>query len=291
VAYLRLNVQQVAALHHVENLLVDHASLIDRILAALARRRCFFADEAEDFASWARLRLLEDGETILAKFQGRSSLPTYLTAVVHNLFRDYRIAKWGKWRPSAAARRLGPVGMELERLMGRDGFGFAEAVGLLRRNRGVTATDAELEEMAGRLPGRAPRRFEGEEALERVGVEGGVEEGVLRGEAAAAARRVESALAGALAALASEDRLILKLRIQDGFSVADLARSLHLDQKPLYRRIERLLAGLREDLERRGVTREEVREVVGTEGVDLRVDYGLGGESAGGRPSNGLERR
>jgi RNA polymerase sigma factor for flagellar operon FliA len=41
-----------------------------------------------------------------------------------------------------------------------------------------------------------------------------------------------------------------------------VARALRLEQKPLYRRIDQLRAKLRVDLERHGVTAEDVRELL-----------------------------
>jgi RNA polymerase sigma factor for flagellar operon FliA len=38
--------------------------------------------EADDFASHPKLKLIEDDYAILRKFQGRSSLRTYLTVVI-----------------------------------------------------------------------------------------------------------------------------------------------------------------------------------------------------------------
>lgn len=265
--------------------LLDELQLCDEVIRSIARRRCLSADEQEDFVSWARLRLVEDGEAILARFEGRSTLATYLTTVFLNLFRDYRIAKWGKYRPSSAAKRLGTVAVRLEMLLARDGLGFDEAVELLRHNEGVGASVAELAELAAQLPSRVPRRFEGEEAVAQLPATERAEDGALRSAAADAAGRVEVALDRALRTLAAEDRLILKLRVHDGFSVADIARSLHLEQKPLYRRLDRLVAGLRRGMEAEGVCREDVEEIVEWEGVEVRVDYHLGAENAPPRPS------
>lgn len=264
---------------------LTHLPLCERVVSALARRRCLSPDEQEDFSSWARLRLVENGEAILGRFKGQSTLSTYLTTVVHNLFRDYRIAKWGKYRPSAAAKRMGTVAVRLEMLVARDGLPLDEAVEILRRNEGVRESVEELEAMAARLPVRAPRRFEGEETLAHLPGGERAEERVLRREAAESAGRVEAALDEGLRTLSPEDRLILKLRVQDGFSVADVARSLHLEQKPLYRRLEQLTARLRQEMEARGVRREDVDQVVEWEEVEVRVDYHLDDESPESRPS------
>lgn len=259
--------------------------LCDRLISSVARRRCLSQEEAEDFASWARIRLIEDGQAILERFKGRSSLPTYLTTVTVNLFRDYRIAKWGKHRPSAAAKRMGTVAVRLEILVARDGVPFDEAVEILRHNNGVQESAAELEAMAAKLPVRAPRRFEGEETIAHLPGGERAEDRVLRREAAAAAGRVEVALDEALSALSPEDRLILKLRVHDGFTVADIARSLHLEQKPLYRRLDQLTARLRLEMEARGVRQEDVAEAIEREDVEIRVDYHLEEENPESRPS------
>jgi RNA polymerase sigma factor for flagellar operon FliA len=62
--------------------------------------------------------------------------------------------------------------------------------------------------------------------------------------------------------LPPEERHILRMRFADGRSVADVARALRLEQKPLYRRIDQLKAKLRVDLERFGVTADDVRELL-----------------------------
>lgn len=269
----------------IRSTLLDQLQLCEKVVSAVARRRCLSVDEQEDFASWAKLRLVEDGEAILRRFEGRSSLATYLTTVVVNLFRDYRIAKWGKYRPSSAAKRLGTVAVRLEMLLARDGLGFDEAAEMLRRNEGARESTTQLAEIAAQLPVRAPRRFDGEEALAQLAAGESADDAALRSAAAVAAGRVETALDEALGTLSPEDRLILKLRLHDGLSVADVARSLGLEQKPLYRRLERLTADLRRQMEARGVRSEDVDAIVEWEEVEVQVDYRLGDEIAPPGPS------
>ncbi len=259
-----------------EQLFLSQLPVVERIVSSICRRKCCFGDEAEDFGQWVKLRLIEDDYAVLRKFRGRSKLSTYLNTVIHNLFRDYRIAKWGKWRPSAAARRLGEVAMQLETLTGRDGHPLEEAVEILRANFGVVTPREELEAMAARLPARVGRRFEGEEALERLATENGVEGRVADGELAASRERLEGALDAALGELPGEDRLILKLRFQDGFTVRQIAEALRTRPRPLYGRFEKCLRRLRSALEARGVTAEETRSLVGWERMELDVDYRAG---------------
>ena len=240
-----------------EELFESHLELIDRVICSICRRNCVLEDEAEDFASWAKLKLIDNDYAIIRKFQGRSSLKTYLTTVLQNLFRDYRIGKWGKWRPSAKARRLGEVAVQLETLLSRDGFSLHEAVGILTTNLQVGSSAEELEAMAAELPPRTSRRMEGEETLVKTGANGHVEEKVIDGERAETAARTEALLAEALEAVPAEDRLMLKMRYQDGFTIASIADALGLKPRPLYRRFEQSLATLRRELEHQGLGASE----------------------------------
>ena len=86
-------------------LLETHLDLIQRKLHHLSRRSGLPDLEAEEFRSWALLKLIEDDYQILGQWEGRSSLPTFLAVVLVNLVRDYRIQIWGKWRPSAEVDR------------------------------------------------------------------------------------------------------------------------------------------------------------------------------------------
>jgi RNA polymerase sigma factor (sigma-70 family) len=258
---------------------------LEQALQKVASRKCLSSDEEEDFVSWARLKVLTDGKGIVEQFRGRGKLSTYLTTVALNLLRDYRISKWGKYRASAVARRLGTVAVRLEILIARDGFGTSEAIEILRRNEAVRSSREQLEEMASQLPIRARPRFESDGDLSCVPAADRSDDGVLRNEAVAAAEKIESALAEALRMLPAEDCLILKLRLEDGLSIADVARTLHLDQKPLYRRTERLLTHLRREMEARQVHAEAIDMVIGRKDVELRVDFGAAREIGPVRPS------
>src|SRR5437764_613028 len=129
---------------------------IERIAAFYCRRMHLSDADTEDFVSYAKLELIERNYEIIAKFEGRSSFTTYLTTVIHRLLYQHRTKQWGKWRPSAEARRMGDVAIALERLTTRDGYSQREAIEMMTT--GVpAATPRELEAIALRLPPRAPR--------------------------------------------------------------------------------------------------------------------------------------
>ena len=138
----------------VEALFVSQLGLVERVVGFVCARHHLSPADADDFGSHARLKLIEDGYAILRKFEGRSSLRTYHTVVIERLFLDYRISAWGKWRPSAEARRCGAAGVLLEQLLVRDGYSLDEACEVMKTNHAVTMPRSGLEELAGRLPVR-----------------------------------------------------------------------------------------------------------------------------------------
>ena len=268
-----------------EALFLSQLAVIERVISFVSSRHHLPGVEADDFASHVKLKLIEDDYAILGKFQGRSSLRTYLTVVIQRLFLDFRISAWGKWRPSAEATRAGEVAMLLERLTIRDGYGFEEACELLETNHQLTVPRSELEAIAGRLPSRPRRRFESDEGLANVAAaQPELDEAIADREREVTATRVETALARALAGLEAQDRLILSMRFIDGRTVVEIARVLQLDQKGLYRRLERLMKELRAGLEAHGVDGAAALEIFESPAVSIAWS-GDTAEKPSGRPS------
>jgi RNA polymerase sigma factor (sigma-70 family) len=264
-----------------------HLPTIQELVRKTCRRQRLDPEQTEDFTSHALLRLLEDDCAILRKFRGKSSLRTFLTVVIQRLLLDYRIRQWRKWRPGAQARRLGGLAIELDRLINRDGHSRDEAVDLLMSTRGLTEPRGELLRLAGELPRRAHPRLESLDDLPPLPVDGGVEQRLLERERAATAGRTQAALERALSTLPAEDRLILKMRYEDDFTVREIAAALHLPARPLYRRCERCLERLAERLRTEGVTRAEAGESIGWEGWERRRVEG-GGARGRASPPLGL---
>jgi RNA polymerase sigma factor for flagellar operon FliA len=243
-----------------ETVFVSQLAVIDRVSAFVCARHHLSPADADDFSSHVRLKLIENDYAVLRKFEGRSSMRTFLSVVIERLFLDYRIQSWGKWRPSVEAKRAGPVGVLLERLMTRDGYSFDEACELMATNHGVRTSRNELAHLAGRLPLRVARRFESEEALSTLPAPDCADAAAVEHEKAIVFERVSAALARARTRFDPQDQLILALRFDDGRAVAEIATALRLDQKALYRRFDRLLRELRTALEAEGITAVEARE-------------------------------
>ncbi|MEM7417882.1 MAG: sigma-70 family RNA polymerase sigma factor [Gemmatimonadota bacterium] len=211
----------------------------------LCRRKEVFDADAEDFASWARLRLMDNDHAILRKFRGDCAAETFLAAVVANLFRDYQNHRWGKWRPSAAARRKGALALALETAVYRDGLGLRSAVHQLTAARFPDLTVLRAAELLRELPRRERRTFVEDSSLDRIPAQTRADQPMEEAERTRAFERFTQALGFALDELEAEDRAIIELRFWEGLTVADVARALNLPQKPLYRRIPRILAALR----------------------------------------------
>ncbi len=259
-----------------ETFFLDNLSLIDRAAAFVCRKYGLSGADAEDFASTARLKLLEDDYAVLRKFEGKCSLSTYLTVVIQRHYLDQKIHEWGKWRPSMRARRAGDGAILLERLMSRDGLGIGEASTIVRQK--YPELDAQtLQALAAGVVIRQPRRQKNVERTEEMrepASEASAETELLSGEREGAARRTSAVLKRALDGFPAEDRLIMRLRFIDALKVSTIARMLQADQKQLYRRIDRLVAGLREALLAAGVGMSDIGDMLTYGAEALQVDFG-----------------
>ena len=241
---------------------LDHLPTIDRLITVIARRNGLSSTDADEFGSWARARIIDNNYAVFSKFAGRSSVSTYLSVVLTNLFHDYRNSVWGRWRPSVTASRGGPTAMRLEALLYRDNYSLREAVEVLRSS-GVTLSAAEIGQIAVSLPARQSASEVPLEVLDGTPHEA---DGVTT-EVPADADDDFAILRAAVQELAPEDQVIMRMRFWDDISVADIARALRLEQKPLYRRIEAIETRLRAVLSARGVDRERARELLSSDVV------------------------
>lgn len=274
-----------------EALYLAQLPTIDRIAAFVARRNRLTYAETEEFLSLVRMNLFEDDYAILRKFEGRSSLSTYLTTVIQRMCIQYRVQMWGRWRPSAEAKRLGDKAITLERLITRDGYTFEEAAQILMVPQHSPYTRAELEALYVRLPNRGARV-----TFENVSLEGVDEESaeqdepserkrgpsvddvlihipdeIGRDERVGRAEKIGRALADVTSNLDPEDRLIVHLRFFDGLKVPEIARKLGIDQKKLYKRIDKIFTIFRRELEKQQINSEDIAELIARDDAEPEV--------------------
>jgi RNA polymerase sigma factor (sigma-70 family) len=253
-----------------EALFLEHLGWIERVAAMACARQGVWGAEAEDFAAWVKIRLMEDGYAAIRRFRGESEMKTYLATVVVRQSHDYMRERLGRWRPSAAAERLGPTARDLEALVHRDGYRLGQAGEKLRTAGRTTLSDAELARLLAHLPARAPLRpveVTAETALLGAESPSRADAGLAAAETGARRGEVMGSLDRALERLEAEDRMIVRMHFAEGRTLADVARALRLEQKPLYRRVERLRKQLRALLESDGVRGADVRGVLGEEGT------------------------
>jgi len=265
--------------------------VIERAIAQVCRHVRLHGPEAEDFASIARVALLEDDCAILRKYEGRSSLASYLSIVVKRLFIGQKRAE-SRWHPSAEAVRRGDAAVTLERLLHHEGRPLDEALAITKAHH-PDADARELELIAEVLPHRLPRPrlvpvIEGDD--ERF--EGGTaaDDRVMASDLDKRSAQASHAVRSAMEAMSAEDRIVLRLRFEKGMAIADIARALGTAQRPLYRRIEALLAKLKAALEHAGIDGVDAAEIIG--GAVDRLDFGLaGGKTADAEPSDQSESK
>ena len=93
-----------------EELFRSNLALVDRVIAGVCRRAGLRDADAEDFASIAKIALMENDYAILRGYEGRAPLGAFLTVVVQRLLsREWERVR-GRWHPSSrtwAAHRWG----------------------------------------------------------------------------------------------------------------------------------------------------------------------------------------
>jgi RNA polymerase sigma factor (sigma-70 family) len=236
-----------------------HHALIQDVVRRVIRRRRLKYQDAEDFTGTVLVRLLEDDCAVLRRFEGRSSVRTFLARVIDRMLLDYRIEQWGKWRPSARARRLGKVAIQLETLIARDGLTFAEAAESLRTNYLVDQTVDELWVLNAQLPPRHRRRVVPCRQLESLPATGYSPEEIVSRPGS----RALEALRVALATLSADDRNLITQRFERDLRLAQLAELRGVPQKQFYRDFSALLRQIRARLEEQGVHASDVMTWLG----------------------------
>jgi len=240
-----------------EQWFLEQLPVIERVIGWVCARRGLRGADAEDFASIVKTRLIENEYEVLGKWQGRSSIKTYLTTVINRIYLDFQVQRFGKWRQSAQACRLGLEARRLEQLMFRDGLSFDEACGVLTSDPRMRLNRDDLHAIRVRLPQRTSRRGDLHEHEPVRPESAGT--AVERAERQALADRMFAVIRCSLARLPARDRVFLRLHFQSGLTVAEAARAQGADQKALYRKKEDILKRLKGDLEAEGIGLEEVQ--------------------------------
>lgn len=247
-------------------------------LRARARKRFGDTPDAESAFNYALDTLSDTGFDTLGKhYAGRGSPEGYVIVRVVNLMHDYATAKYGRARPPAWLARLGSTWKQAFDMLCLRRQMPGTIVDALYAAAGIDATTAQrmLREIKARIP-RCGQFGAGEMAMTDASPSGQVLDqtadaadeaplethetqsllGALHGvfDSAAAIQGddpVSAPLADALRKLGStidlpdDDRLLLRLVYQQGFTLAKAARALGLRDHDIRRRHTRLMQRLR----------------------------------------------
>ncbi|HEX2120853.1 MAG TPA: sigma-70 family RNA polymerase sigma factor [Thermoanaerobaculia bacterium] len=258
-----------------EEIYLQELSTIERIASFVARRNHANQDEVDEFTQEVCVRLFDDDYAIIRKFRDRSSISTYLTTVISHLFHHWRIAQWGKWRPSAEAMRLGPKAVVVERLLTRENYSLDETVKILTTRSDSPYTLGEIEAIYLRLRPRHPRLkiISDDPSAEGIGVEPEAEGRVERRDRERTARTAAEVIDQLTPSIKQLDLLILQMRFGHALTVPEIARRLHLDQKKVYKRLDQLRKILQKRLEAAGVRSADVATLLERGDQELRFGF------------------
>jgi RNA polymerase sigma factor (sigma-70 family) len=197
----------------------------------------------------------------LRKFDpaGAASFSTWLCAVARNLCLDCHRKEHGRYRVFGSIAQRSAADQILFELVFRQGFSVEEARGELSRRR-IGLSFAEVEDRINEL-----RRCVSSRQLWLLSCGKGVAESVNNGEEGAyvvepadtapdpealvALRETHEQVSAALASLSDSDRLLVRLRYQEGLTLQQVARLVGLkDAQTADRRLRDVLEHLRQVL-------------------------------------------
>lgn len=245
-----------------------------------------FGADADDFASAAKLALIENDYAILRLFAGRSSLSTFLTVIIQRFLIDERTKRTGRWHASREAERFGEAGIVLERIIRGERRTIDEALPVLRAI-DPTLTRERVVEIAERLPVRPVRvqTVELAPAEEHLAACSRADDRAVAADHDRLSDQVARVVRETLDAMPLEDRMIVRFHFGESMTIAEISGLLRLPQRPLYRRRESLLQRFRAALAGAGIEARDVADLIGD--VTRELDFGLqNGKSDAGRQTN-----
>ena len=243
--------------------LQENIDLVRLVVARVARRHRLPVQDREELLSQLWTHLTRDDYRVLRGYRGASHVQTYIAVVAERLLLDWRTARWGKWRPSAEAKRLGMRAMMFERLVCRDGCSVERAHRILVETTGATVGPALEERLAARGP-HVRRRFVEIEKVRLVADHASDPwMSLLDEHRDRAGQRLGRSLECVLQRLPAGDQVLLRMRHEQGLRVSQIAAMLGVEQKQLYRRLSAIHAELGAALTALGVSPADVAELVG----------------------------
>lgn len=217
--------------------------------------------------------LKADDFRVLRKFQGKSKITTYITAIISRGAIDLIRKRRGRSRARERAEALGDLGLKVYEAVFQRGYSTLEAYEHLKTAWGITEPLSRIEELAETIRGRQKATFEAPESGASWGnirlrvmqdetgnlvvpASGGTPEDALM--AAQKTRLAGTALAAVLSGLTGEERLLMRMRFPVGEEEAakelkEISRILGITEKAADNRLRRILLKCREAMLRKGL--------------------------------------
>jgi RNA polymerase sigma factor (sigma-70 family) len=258
-----------------QQLLIKHWRIVESLIATTARKRKLQDAETEELASVVKVKLFENDCAVIKNFRGESKLSTYLHVLIDRAALDICVKCVGKWHSSAAAKRLGPAAIELERLMYRSGLALDDAMAAVRRAYPQMEV-SELNALFAQIPKRKLRdgRSVSIETVEDSLCDDEEADAlIIAEERRQTTERAATIIRRHLSGLGHVDRLVFQFRFEANLRMADIARMLGIDAGRLYRRHQELLRELRDAMESDNITAREAADLIGH--LSEESDFGL----------------
>ncbi|HLP46731.1 MAG TPA: sigma-70 family RNA polymerase sigma factor [Candidatus Kapabacteria bacterium] len=229
-------------------------------------------NEALELSNRVLDTLKQNNYRVLREFKGNAQLTTYLTAIVSRQAVDLIRKKLGRGREKERAKELGDTGLILYQRVIKDGYSPQEVFVEIQEKTGHPGSLQELEAMVQKIKGKNPGIDCNDNSVVKNGTSIDEEQYVIPDTKSDPQtifmekqrhQEIDSIIQGIITQLTGEERLLLRMRFpftgdEKPKSVEQIAAALEITPKAVYKRIARLIKKCRAQLDRQGVTINEL---------------------------------
>ncbi len=244
-----------------ENTFETHFAAINSIIGRICYGQKLQSSDFEDIQSYVYERLIEKDYRILREYQSAGHSQSYLLLAIKNIHRDYGRLNLGRWHSSVKAGELGEMGILLEKLLYRRHYSFDEACEIIltisRNQQKTPPSRKKLEAMAVQLK-KKPRETiitPGDEVLSILArsKETAADDALQIDELKPKKETFDRITENLKKELTNEDRLILKMKFEDGLPISKIARVLTKKRYYIDQRLKDILHAFKDGIVSQGV--------------------------------------
>jgi len=242
---------------------------VEAVARSICKRHYIYGKEADDFVSSVKEKLIEDDFRRIRAYRGISTFRAYLHTVISRIYSDQMRKIYGRYRPSAKAKSLGPVAVILECLI-NERHSFDEAYEILTTNHCISITKKRAYEIYCKLPEGKVRGLSidvgDEELLGIADTKNRPDQMLLNKELLKEKEEVlltlEKVREKIVKSLSEEDRLILKMKFQDDMETPKIAKALNRQTNYVNRRIRNILSMFKREILSKGISEDDAIDVI-----------------------------